>query len=96
VCFLQITMNPVEDLPPDVVKVAQKVVLDLFPTKSPEIYETTYNRFMKWCEEIEVFLNDAPDHKYLMMNQKTQIIYGYGRKLFENVQKISTPLIEKF
>jgi predicted phosphoadenosine phosphosulfate sulfurtransferase len=31
--------------------VAQKVVLDLLPTKSREIYETTYNRFMKWCEE---------------------------------------------
>jgi hypothetical protein len=44
-------MNPEEDLPPDVVKVAQKVVLDLLPTKSREIYETTYKRFMKWCEE---------------------------------------------
>jgi hypothetical protein len=57
VCFLQITMNPVEDLPPGVVKVAQKVVLDLLPTKSREIYETTYNRFIKRCSRSQI-LND--------------------------------------
>lgn len=52
--FVQITMNSEEDLPPEVTEEAQKVVLDLLPTKSREIYECAYKRFIKWCEEKDI------------------------------------------
>ncbi|KAJ3643572.1 hypothetical protein Zmor_026274 [Zophobas morio] len=43
-------MNPEEELPPDVLEEAQNVVLNLLPTKSREVYECAYTRFIKWCE----------------------------------------------
>lgn len=47
-------MNYEEDLPPDVAEVAREVVLNLLPSKSREIYECAYKRFIKWCEEKNV------------------------------------------
>ncbi|KAJ3658664.1 hypothetical protein Zmor_010390 [Zophobas morio] len=118
-------MNPEEELPPDVLEEAQNVVLNLLPTKSREVYECAYTRFIKWCEgkrfklilrtsycnfkykkwheigkysklkafikkqgegyvpkksrvltneQIEVFLDTAPDFKFLMM--KIVVIFG--------------------
>lgn len=40
-----------EKLPADVEESAQKVVLNLLPSKSREIYECAYNRFINWCQE---------------------------------------------
>ena len=38
-------------LPPEVVELANEVTSNLLPTKSREVYQCAYNRFMRWCSE---------------------------------------------
>lgn len=39
------------DIPAEVAEIANNVTMNLLPSKSREVYECAYSRFIRWCSE---------------------------------------------